>query len=133
MLKIRYSRKGRKNKPFYRVVVSDSRKDTQANFKEILGFVNPFSKEISLNAERAKYWMSVGAQPSDTVHNLFVSQGIIEEKKKNITSITKKRAGKLAEKQAKAEEEKAAAKEAAEAEAKAKAESEAKTEEKAAE
>lgn len=54
------------------------------NFKEILGSYNPHQNEIKFNAERIKHWISNGAQVSDTVHNLLVSQKIIEGKKKNV-------------------------------------------------
>lgn len=82
MLAIRFLRVGKKNQPFYRVVVTDKKNPPRAGrFLEILGFVNPFTKEKKLKAERIKYWLSVGAKTSKTVHNLLVEQGIIEGKK----------------------------------------------------
>lgn len=51
---------------------------------ENIGFYNPITKEKEINTERASYWMSVGAQPSDTVHNMLVSAGVIDGKKKNV-------------------------------------------------
>ncbi len=65
-------------------------KDPWADYKEKLGFYNPKTKEIELNAERIKYWISVGAQPSNTVHNLLVKQGVIEDEKRKSVKISKK-------------------------------------------
>jgi len=82
MLTIRYLRTGKKNQPFYRVVVTDKKNPPRAGrFLEIVGFVNPFTKEKQLKADRIKYWLSVGAKTSDTVNNLLVKEKIIEAKK----------------------------------------------------
>jgi len=72
-------RKGRKNQPFFKIVVTEEKKSsTGGRFVEELGFYNPLTKEKSLNGERAKYWMSVGAKPSDTMHNMLLSENVIE-------------------------------------------------------
>ena len=85
MLKIRLQRVGRRNDPSYRLVVAPSTIGPKSgNFLERLGFYNPVRKVRKINAERAKYWISCGAQLSGTVHNLLVSEGIIEGKKKNV-------------------------------------------------
>jgi small subunit ribosomal protein S16 len=82
MLVIRLLRTGRKNQPFFKIVVTDKRNSPRAGrFVEDLGFVNPLTKEKKINADRAKYWLSVGAKPSETVYNLLISQKIIEGKK----------------------------------------------------
>ncbi len=83
MLAIRLQRIGKKNRPSYRVVVSEKTKDMYGKHNEILGSYDPVSepKKIELNAERIKYWLSVGAQPSDTVQNLLVNEKIIDAKK----------------------------------------------------
>jgi small subunit ribosomal protein S16 len=82
MLVIRLLRTGRKNQPFFKIVVTDKRNAPRAGrFVEDLGFVNPLTKEKKVNADRVKYWLSVGAKPSETVYNLLVSQKIIEGKK----------------------------------------------------
>ena len=82
MLIIRYFRTGKRNQPFFKLVVIDRKKAPRGGrFVEELGFVNPLTKETSIDAERAKHWISQGAQPTITVHNLFVSKGIIEGKK----------------------------------------------------
>jgi len=104
MLKIRFSKKGKKTQPFYRVVISENKRDTQANFLELLGTYNPVTKLSSLKTDRIKYWISVGAQPSNSVFNLLMKESVIETgKKKKSVSITKKRAGKIAEKNKKEE------------------------------
>lgn len=82
MLVIRFSRTGKKNQPFFKIVVTDKKKSAKAGRSiEEVGFYNPIKKEKSLKADRIKYWISVGAQPSATVHNLLVSDKIIEGKK----------------------------------------------------
>ena len=85
MLKIRLQRVGRINSPSYRVIVAEhARGPKTGNFLEVLGTYNPKSKERVLNADRIKYWMSVGAKPSDTMHNMLISAGVITGKKINI-------------------------------------------------
>ena len=84
MLAIRLQRRGKKKQPVYRFIVSESAKDTQAGALENLGFYNPViqPKEIKLNEERIKYWLSVGAKPSATVQNLLIEAGIMKEGKR---------------------------------------------------
>ncbi|PIV42539.1 MAG: 30S ribosomal protein S16, partial [Candidatus Nealsonbacteria bacterium CG02_land_8_20_14_3_00_40_11] len=82
MLVIRFFRQGKKNQPSFKIVVTDKRKSsTGGRFVEDVGFYNPITKEKNLKAERIKYWISVGAKPLETVHNLLVSGKIIEGKK----------------------------------------------------
>jgi len=82
MLRIRFLRTGKKNRPFFRIVATDSTNPPQGGRpKEKLGFFDPLTREVKLNAERIKYWISVGAQPSDRVHNLLIKEGVIEGKK----------------------------------------------------
>lgn len=92
MLSIRLSRVGKKKQPVYRLIVLDSRKDPWGDFIENLGTYNPRRNpsEINLNADRIKYWISVGAQPSTTVHNFLIDEKIIEGKKIKATSPKKK-------------------------------------------
>ena len=91
MLRIRLFRVGKKNQPAYKVVVTDRRKPPRAGrFVEQVGFYNPITKEKILKSERVKYWLSVGAQPSDTVHNLIVQEKIIEAKKIDVQKKSKK-------------------------------------------
>ena len=85
MLKIRLQRVGRINSPSYRVIVAEhARGPKTGNFLEVVGTYNPKSKERVLNADRIKYWMSVGAKPSDTMHNMLITAGVITGKKINI-------------------------------------------------
>lgn len=85
MLAIRLQRVGRTNDPSFRVVVTRSTNGPKSGkFLEIVGNHNPRTHVTALNAERIKHWMSVGAKPSDTLHNLLISHKIIEGKKRNV-------------------------------------------------
>ncbi len=85
MLKIRMQRIGRINMPSYRVIVVDHTESPKTGrFVDIVGTYNPRSKERRLDETKIKHWLSVGAQPSDTVHNMFVSAGVISGKKINV-------------------------------------------------
>lgn len=85
MLKIRMQRIGKKNDPAFRVVVAEHTVGPKAgNFLERLGSYYPKTKERVLNEERIKHWISMGAKPSDTMHNMLISAGIIEGKKINV-------------------------------------------------
>jgi small subunit ribosomal protein S16 len=130
MLSIRLSRVGTKKAPVYRIVVMPKHRDPWANSLEILGHYNPRMnpRELVLKVDRVKHWISVGAQPTDTVWNLLVDEKIVEGKKRGASHLTKKRKGKMEEKVAedKAKAEAAATKVKEEAEAKAAAEVEAK-------
>lgn len=114
---IRLQRMGRKKSPSYRLVVSEKTRDPQARSLEILGKYDPTAnpKIIDLNEERIQHWMSVGAAPSPTVHNLLINAGILSDKKQRSVAISDKRRAKIDEKKA-ADVEAAAAKEAAEKE-----------------
>jgi small subunit ribosomal protein S16 len=72
MTVIRLTRMGKKKRPFYRIVVSDSRKRRDGGWKESLGYYDPMSedKTMKIDKERYEYWLSVGAKPSDTVKKL---------------------------------------------------------------
>lgn len=105
MLSIRLSRVGKKKQPVYRVIVCEKTKDPWGDCLEILGQYNPRTspKTVELKADRIKYWIEKGAQPSDTVRNLLVSEKIIEGDKVAASKISKKRAAKMEEKKAGAE------------------------------
>ncbi len=83
MVKIRLTRMGAKKAPFYRIVVMDSRKARDGEYIEQIGFYNPVSdpKQIVIDGQKAQEWIAKGAQPTDTVLGLLISQGIIEKKK----------------------------------------------------
>ncbi len=78
MLTIRLARIGKKKRPFYRVVVIDKRKPRNGRTVEVVGTYDPLKKpaEVSLKAERIKYWLGCGAQPSDTVRSFLRNQKI---------------------------------------------------------
>jgi small subunit ribosomal protein S16 len=85
MLVIRLFRIGKKNQPSFKIVITDKRRSsTRGRFVEEVGFYNPLTKEKVLKQDRIKYWLSVGAKPSDTVFNLLISEKIVEGKKVKI-------------------------------------------------
>jgi small subunit ribosomal protein S16 len=71
---------GKKKQPTYRIVVADARSPRDGKFIEIIGNYAPTRqpKELNIDGERARYWLSVGAQPSDTVRYLLGKAGVIE-------------------------------------------------------
>ena len=82
-LKIRLTRRGAKKRPFYRIVVADSRSPRDGRFIERLGHYNPMVPKdhpdrIVLKEERIKHWMGVGAQPTDRVARFLGQAGIME-------------------------------------------------------
>ncbi len=122
-LKIRLSRGGAKKRPYYRVVVADSRKPRDGRYIERVGTYNPMVAKdhpdrLTLDQERVKYWLGVGAQPTDRVARFLGNLGMIE--KPPIPEQTKQHLprAKTLERQKEAEE---AAKKAAEAPAEEKA------------
>ena len=78
-------RSGPINQPSFRIVVTEHTASPKAGkYVERVGFYNPMSKERALLEDRIKYWMSVGAKPSGTVHNMLVSAGLLNAKKVNV-------------------------------------------------
>ncbi len=128
---IRLSRGGSKKRPYYRILVTDSRSPRDGRFIERIGSYNPLlakddEKRVVLDVERAKHWVSVGAQPTDRVARMLDAAGVKERAPKN-----NPKKGELGAKAKERIEEKAM--KAAEAEEAAKAEAEAPAEEAAAE
>ena len=80
MVKIRLRRMGAKRAPCYRVVVADSKYPRDGRFIEEIGTYNPMTEpaEINIDAEKAAKWIANGAQPTDTVKDLFKKNGIIK-------------------------------------------------------
>jgi small subunit ribosomal protein S16 len=111
MLVIRLARTGTKNCPSYRFILCEKKRDNYGVSLEILGFFNPKSKEMKVDVEKVKEWMTKGAQLSPTVNNLFVDKKIIDSKEKMKTRRvnTKKLMKKREDDKKKAEEAKAAA------------------------
>ena len=78
MVKIRLKRLGAAKRPSYRIVVQDARKPRDGTTIEEIGVYDPIAKEeaqISFDEERARYWISVGAQPTETVRKIFNKKG----------------------------------------------------------
>ncbi len=85
MLTIRLTRVGKKKDSSFRVVVVESKRKVKAgNYLEMVGSYDPRVDTVSLKADRIKHWLGMGAQTSDTVHNILVSQKIIDAKKINV-------------------------------------------------
>jgi len=86
MLRIRLQRTGRKHEPTFRVVLTDSQNSTKSGrYLEVLGSHDPRHKEMTqLDADRINHWISKGAKPTDTLHNMLVTKGIIKGKKVNV-------------------------------------------------
>ena len=80
MVKMRLKRMGATKRPFYRVVVADSRSPRDGRFIENIGKYHPLDDPsiIEIDEDRALYWLSRGAQPTEQVHNLLVKRGIWE-------------------------------------------------------
>lgn len=121
---IRLSRGGAKKRPYYRIVVSDSRAPRDGKYLEQIGTYNPLlakdnPERVKLDEDRARHWLSVGAQPSDRVHRFFDAAGILERAARNNPNKAepgekaKERAEEKAEKVKEAEEAAKAAEEAA--------------------
>ena len=80
-LKIRLSRAGAKKRPYYHIVVADSRSPRDGRFIEIVGQYAPRAtddKAVNLNTDRIEYWLNVGAQPSDTVRSILRRAGMLK-------------------------------------------------------
>jgi len=81
-VKLRLARHGAKKRPFYRIVAADSESPRDGRYLEKLGTYNPLIEpaEITLNAERVRYWIEQGATPSDTVKSLLKKEGLLAAK-----------------------------------------------------
>ena len=79
MVKMRLTRLGDKKSPFYRIIVCDARKAREGEYIDKVGYYNPLTEpvELKINEERAKYWLGVGAQPTDTVRGLLKKGGVL--------------------------------------------------------
>jgi small subunit ribosomal protein S16 len=71
MVKIRLKREGRRNVPLYRIVIADARRARDGKYLEMVGHYNPKTKHLTLNLERVEYWLSKGAQPTETTKRLI--------------------------------------------------------------
>lgn len=77
-VKIRLKRMGVKKKPFYRIVVADSRSPRDGRFIDQLGYYDPMNKDVKIDAEKAQDWMGKGAQPTETVRALFKKNDVLQ-------------------------------------------------------
>jgi small subunit ribosomal protein S16 len=78
-VKIRLARHGAKKRPYYRIVVTDSESPRDGRYLEAVGSYNPLQDpaEVTLKADRVKYWIEQGALPSDTVKSILKKEGLI--------------------------------------------------------
>jgi small subunit ribosomal protein S16 len=103
MVRIRLRRVGRKNSPIYRIVVADSQSPRDGRFIEVIGQYSPRevpadgakTGRLSIETERAHYWLDVGAQPSDTVRSLLRRAGVLKVRHEARVA-TKRQAGAVA-------------------------------------
>ena len=80
MVTMRLSRIGSKKRPYYRIVVIDKRRAQNGRFLEVVGQYNPIANPVQLevNAERAQYWLSKGAEPSETVRSILRKKELVK-------------------------------------------------------
>lgn len=92
-VKIRLTRMGDKKSPFYRIVVTDSRKARDGAYIEKLGTFNPLvaPAEIKLDVERTKVWLNNGAQPTETARTILVREGLLQPVAKRAPKTDKKK------------------------------------------
>ena len=85
-VKMRLTRMGDKKSPFYRIVVIDSRKARDGKYIDLVGTYNPLTEPatITLKADKVKYWLENGVQPTDTVRDILSHQGFMEPKKRSV-------------------------------------------------
>lgn len=77
MLAIKLKRIGKKHQPSFRIVVAEKRSKLNGRYIEDIGWLDPGADKLNIKKDRAEYWLKVGAQPTDTVHNLLVKSGVV--------------------------------------------------------
>lgn len=92
MLTIKLKKIGKKHQPAFRAIVTEKRSKLNGKFVEDIGYWNPHSDQFSLKKERVEHWLKVGAQPTDSLHNLLVRAEIIKGPKIPVHSSSKKSA-----------------------------------------
>jgi len=95
---IRLARIGKKKQPYYRLIISEKARDLYGRHLEILGNYNPRTKKGEFKKERILYWLNLGAKASATVHNLLITNKVIEGKKEKVSTISKKKLEKMKKK-----------------------------------
>lgn len=80
MVTMRLSRIGSKKRPYYRIVVIDKRRARNGRFLEVIGQYNPIANPVQMevNAERTQYWLSKGAEPSETVRSILRKKELVK-------------------------------------------------------
>ncbi len=104
MLKIRLQRTGKKNEPHFRLVLTEKTSAPKSKALEILGHYNPRKKDKAFKKDRILYWVSVGAQMSDTAFNLLHNENIVEGQKIVKKKISKKKREEIKKQEAEAVE-----------------------------
>ncbi|MBI3232077.1 MAG: 30S ribosomal protein S16 [Candidatus Doudnabacteria bacterium] len=90
MLTIRLQRTGKKNQASFRIVLAEKQAPVKKKHLEVLGSYNPRKKDFKVNDERVKYWITQRVEMSPTVHNLFVTKGLVEGSKAKAFNVPKK-------------------------------------------
>ena len=93
MLRIKLRRKGKKHEPHFRLVVMEGRSKLQGRFVDDLGWINPHEKKQQIEGEKVQEWIEKGAQPTDTVYNILIKEGILKGKKRPVHKKKKTKEG----------------------------------------
>ena len=91
MLAIKLKRIGKKGQPSFRIIVGEKRSKTSGRFVDDIGWLNPITKKYAVNKELAMRWLGAGAQPTDTVYNLFIKSSLLKGKKRAVHRLSKGR------------------------------------------
>ncbi|MFA5154820.1 MAG: 30S ribosomal protein S16 [Patescibacteria group bacterium] len=108
MLVIKLAQTGKTNKKMFRLIISEKNRDPFGDVLEILGSYNPHSKELAAKNERVKFWLSKGAQMTNTVNNLLIEKKVIDGQKVKASKVGRPNAKRLAQAKAKADKQAAA-------------------------
>jgi small subunit ribosomal protein S16 len=95
MLCLKLARQGKTKQPTFRLIVCEKTSDPWGSYLENLGSYNPRTKKAVLEVDRIKHWISKGAQTTDSVWNMLVTNGVLEGKKRSVSRISKTRAEKI--------------------------------------
>lgn len=90
MLKFKFSRVGKSGQQQFRIIVQEHTKDPWGTVLDNVGIYDPRTKKATLDTEKIKKYLANGTQTTDSIHNLFVTNGLISGKKKNVSKVTKK-------------------------------------------
>ncbi len=90
MLAIKFKRIGKKHQPSFRIIIAEKRSKMVGTNVEDIGWYSPLSKKFELKKDRVTYWISKGAQPTDTVHNFLVKEGVLSAPKRAVHKKSKK-------------------------------------------